>query len=254
MFEAETTLRVGEKPCDANHFSLGSVDKCPECATGFSKPGSVACTPCAPGTVYNSSVSNCVDCPVGTSAPFEASNCTVCEAGTVASTNASATCVVCPAGTKAVDGIRCDECAEGTYSKGYVNKCEPCGVRRYNNAKSADACEFCPEFETTLEEGATKCVCEQDTFNATEPTSEGRWCIPCSEGMDCAEAGNDITELKLKDENWRPSDTSSEVLACPVEKACRSSSFSAMMINSTTNTTEVDEFGCVEGWSIRTSW
>jgi len=54
--------------------------------------------------------------------------------------------------------------------------------------------------------------------------------------MDCAAAGSDVSALKLHEGYWRPSDSSDEVLACPVPKACAGS-----------NATTPDERGCLPG-------
>ena len=54
----------------------------------------------------------------------------------------------------------------------------------------------------TLE--GSKCIpkCEEGREYRVATTGQ---CAPCSDGMDCEEAGNDVTSLKLKAGYWRPS-------------------------------------------------
>ena len=90
-----------------------------------------------------------------------------------------------------------------------MTECEPCGIRRYNNRSGVDACEFCPEFETTLAEGATKCLCEAGYLRDLDDM-----CVACPEntvceislgrlGSDGEPAENTIVELPVEPGYWR---------------------------------------------------
>lgn len=89
-----------------------------------------------------------------------------------------------------------------------------------------EACLACdpshPTYLTSDKPGATECVCLPGKYNSTEG-----WCLPCSKGMDCSEAGGDVASLKLEKGSWRTNSLSDEVLTCPVPEACLQSNLTS---------------------------
>lgn len=62
----DTSLRIGQEPCESNHYSEGGVDTCTKCEKGsHAEPGSAGCKYCAPGEFFDSVATECKNCTIG---------------------------------------------------------------------------------------------------------------------------------------------------------------------------------------------
>lgn len=138
---------------DANRTS------CAFCAAGH---GGSECLPCAPGSFNNDSTTapchpclpgfaqeeegqaNCIACPVMTFANDTGSlTCRACPQGGV-SGNASASCMMCGAGSYAdAFTATCEACPANTYSDRPVDQCLDCGDGSWSLG-NASRCFICP--------------------------------------------------------------------------------------------------------------
>ena len=175
-------------PCSAGQVPVNTVAGpnhiCQKCSTGSVTADRVTCEACTEGKTPNSddSPTLCVDCADG---KFRSRNGTTCE--------------TCPLG-KAPNYNRtdCEVCPEG--KAGATGSCETCPKGKTPD-ESKNFCEKCPEFSTTLEAGATTCVCENNYFsrsfaivnssdgNGAEPSLQ---CEKCPFGAVCEGISNSI--------------------------------------------------------------
>ena len=221
--------------CVQGFYANDERTKCNECLAGFqctagikttcpdgktSEAGSSYCDACDAGTFLEGDT--CTPCTPGSISKGGASSCTVCETGTYQD---GVDCKACEAGrwgaTPGLSSFECSGlCAAGTYSFRYATTCIVCDAGKKSSVSGADDCEACdpshPTYETSLP-GSTECVCLPGKYNSTFGT-----CLPCSDGMDCSKAGSTVENMEVKSGNWRPNLMSTQVMACPIPKACLS--------------------------------
>ena len=112
-----------------------------------------------------------------------------------------------------------------------------CDAGKYAANAGTEDCTACDDLEgLTSPSGASVCVCVVGKYR-DDASGE---CVPCSDGMDCSEAGSSLAKLKLTAGSWRPSDTSSEVFVCTVAAACLGGGSNASI-------NEESSRGCADG-------
>ena len=236
----DTILPPEEENCSGRKGDFESC--CRPCAKGkMSVEGSsYTCSSCAPGTfaegylpgfvtstrnyVDESGATLCTACAAGKyrlSDQSDGPECVTCPSGYY-SNQGAAVCSICPAGTalypKITDGQRCLECNRGLCEAGSTT-CKACEIGRFSASYRQESCQRCGEFETTLGNGSTSCVCIPGFYREVD----GR-CAICTAGMDCSQAGNTIENLKLVSGYWRITNLSSEVYRCNIPEACSNAS------------------------------
>jgi len=159
-----------------------SLDKCLACKPGYiaSVAGSSKCTHCNAGKYAVDRIS-CSDCPAGTTTYSGTSldDCKVCPAGTVITEVLSSDklCFPCGQDKYAVNGISCEQCPAGTFSK-------------VENATSIEACQACPAGSYSgapLIQGCRKCIAGQYEVDRKS-------CKWCPEGTISAEGSTSCSE------------------------------------------------------------
>lgn len=146
-----------------------------ECIAGFiSSNYSVACQPCAPGTVNPTvGASECTRCSIGEEQPESGQTaCFKCGFGEFQALPGQPSCDLCPAG---FEGKR----------RG-AKECTKCEVGFYSQTRGSEACLACPEGTTTASEGASdraECECIKGFYN--EELLSGEVCVACPLGAEC---------------------------------------------------------------------
>ena len=195
---------AGKQPNEAQNdcvqCAVGSATNtgvCQACDAG-KRPvdGGSRCEVCPAGKEPNEGQIDCVECAAGSATAIGV--CQACGPGKMARPRATA-CETCPLG-KAPDYNRtdCEVCPEGKV--GNTGSCETCAKGKTPD-ESQNFCEKCPRFSTTLEAGATTCVCENNYFsrsfdivnasdgNGAEPSLQ---CEKCPFGAVCEGISNSI--------------------------------------------------------------
>ena len=192
---------------------------CFTCTTGTSPKGSTYCEDCPAGAQLNGTKNKCEDCPSGT-VSAAGQPCQSCTVGNYANEEQT-DCDACEAGRwGAIDGLWNDtctgSCAPGTYSYRAMTSCLTCEGGKFSNKTGSDRCDVCNDLDgfTSLP-GATACSCVVGKYLSDQGT-----CVPCKEGMECAELGSEAQSLNLTAGFYRPSLATVEVVECPVKAAC----------------------------------
>ena len=175
-------------PCSAGQIPDSTVNAdnrtlpnhiCRTCVRGSVTVDRIACEVCPAGKSPNSDETPtlCVACTAGKFRPRDVTACEACPLGKAPNENKT-DCEVCPPG-----------------SAGAAGYCEVCPKGKIPDA-SQRQCEKCPSDSTTLQAGATKCICENNYFdNATFDGSSDRAlpnCEQCPYGAVCDGLSNSI--------------------------------------------------------------
>ncbi len=161
-----------------------SVSECVGCPAGYyAQAGSSACTPCQAGTfsvIVNATNSSCSACGFGFYSPPGSSSCTRCTSGTFTTTNQSAFCESCHAGSVPENGV-CRNCTAGTYAPFGASLCVDCPSGSFSGEKSS-GCILCPAGTASSVSGAksvSECVGCPAGYYAQAGSSA---CTPCQAG------------------------------------------------------------------------
>ena len=218
--------------CPHGYYQPGlGATTCSKCPDGAVVSGARSqCTFCDPG-YYAHNSTTCIACPVSTYAPApETEACLDCPPGFSTGVASGATdCSICAAGTKTSgSGYGCIICPIGRFSESGASTCTTCEAGKYANVTGSSACVKCPGSLYSLPASTTCELCRRDYY--LDPFGE---CQACPTGSVCKYDGeNTYTELEIAKGYWRISETSVDVLECPLAEACNGQGTAALEANS----------------------
>ncbi len=195
--------------CPQGTFSLGGAAICSPCPAGShqNKEGSSACLPCELGKYMNS-----------TNQP----ECTSCEPGKYGNALSLRACINCAAGSSATTSgqIKCDTCQPGKYALEGQPTCSMCSDGTATNNYASSVCVNCGALAVSSQD-RTMCECIVGYYLPSYKAGSNEFnCIPCVEGADCTVVGTTWLNLKALPGYWRPSNTSSTFIRCPIPEQC----------------------------------
>jgi hypothetical protein len=167
------------------------------------------CSDCAAGTYSDvPGAASCRDCPAGKHSTTSAAlACSDCSPGTYSIDGAS-TCTACAPGRASSDGLKCSECASGTFAEGSgsiaCSECEAVYGAAYTSGKGSSSCD----------------TCVRDHYQHPEDSAQNgtHTCRPCPDGASCSE-GTTLATLTIDRGFFRFSNTSTTLYLCPWGKA-----------------------------------
>mmetsp|Transcript_53830 Transcript_53830/g.159492 ORF Transcript_53830/g.159492 Transcript_53830/m.159492 type:complete len:407 (+) Transcript_53830:330-1550(+) len=172
----------------------------------FSRSGSMAPTPCTPGTrnaderqaacvmceagKHQSAPGKtaCIECRAGTRCPEGAYTERLCEIGTHQPERGQSECVACAEGNACATGSADQTlCAPGSYGDTTDWTCKLCAGGTYQPQSGQTSCVLCPKGYACAQGASTKEPCVAGRYGAT-PGQANRECTgPCLEGHYCLE-------------------------------------------------------------------
>ena len=225
--------------------------------TGVAGDYPFACAPGVSGASDDPSAQNgpwCFGlCPAGKMCPGATGVPEPCSAGGYCA-EGSPTAVMCAAGAfisdeGAEDASACAPCPSGAWcAAGRAFKCEKGFFNALRSQGDPDACKRCPDVRsTTAAVGSTseaECVCQSGYYAVPAPNGSASLirCETCTASMDCVAPGTTLPGLRLRNDEWRLSETAATTYRCAPQHC--------IAPNATTNTVErsgTDGLGCRVG-------
>ena len=213
-------------------LSNSRLDSCLSCDSGKISRGfySTSCIVCLEGTFSVKGSASCEICVAGTYSDPGSSNCTACLPGEYASSQGSATCLQCQAGTfmGTKGATACTPCGFGRYSLPHRMFCEECppltSTATETSTNATDCLSFCGPGTYGVDNGVTSVVepcrpCSAGTYNNFSKQTS---CFPCASGS----FSNWTGALRCNEcplDTWQNESGSAACLACPsIESFCDS--------------------------------
>ena len=138
-----------------------------------------------------------------------------CNPGTYQDQEGQTSCKLCQAGRygngyKLRSNACSGTCPAGTHSFAGQPACSACDIGKYSR-EGSESCSYCPQYQTTLGEGARECVCNPGMVMAYGAC---RYCSDMAQGLVCTAKGLDLHSLPTEAGFFRANVTSNSTYPC----------------------------------------
>ena len=217
------------KPCPAGKYGKASsalytseANSCDDCVLGkYSSAKGIAtesgCNSCPAGrTGLRSGLSDRRYCTPSPSGMYSDGTSTrACNPGTYQDQEGQTSCKLCQAGRygngyKLRSNACSGTCPAGTHSFAGQPACSACDIGKYSR-EGSESCSYCPQYQTTLGEGARECVCNPGMVMAYGAC---RYCSDMAQGLVCTAKGLDLHSLPTEAGFFRANVTSNSTYPC----------------------------------------
>ena len=217
------------KPCPAGKYGKDSTElytseanSCINCTEGkYSSAKGIAtesgCNSCPAGrTGLRSGLSDRRYCTPSPSGMYSDGTSTrACNPGTYQDQEGQTSCKLCQAGRygngyKLRSNACSGTCPAGTHSFAGQPACSACDIGKYSR-EGSESCSYCPQYQTTLGEGARECVCNPGMVMAYGAC---RYCSDMAQGLVCTAKGLDLHSLPTEAGFFRANVTSNSTYPC----------------------------------------